>query len=151
MEYYRIYMQKESDGAVVIDTISSFGLYCMDIPFKVADSVKEPVSRDWHDEDGVDEYIPKEGLRMSAYEMDIKFGFKGDKFAANKSIGDFLDYLMDGYVKLYCDYTRIGRQHVRFSKLSDDAELVRCEDGDILIFKVTFKVCDPVTDVTLSM
>ena len=105
MEYYRIYMQKESDGAVVIDTISSFGLYCMDIPFKVADSVKEPVSRDWHDEDGVDEYIPKEGLRMSAYEMDVKFGFKGDKFVANKSIGDVLDYLMDGYVKLYCDYT----------------------------------------------
>lgn len=150
MEYYKIYMQKESEGAEVIDTIDSFGLYCVDIPFKPADSVKEVVSRDWHDEDGVDEYIPKDGLKMSAYEMDVKFGFKGDKFSANKAISDLLEYLRSGYIKLYCDYTRIGRQHVRFSKLNDSAELVRDDDGDILIFSVTFKVCDPIEEVILT-
>lgn len=150
MDYYKIYMQKELDGAEVIDTIDSFGLYCVDIPFKMADSIKEVASRDWHDEDGLDEYIPKDGFKMSAYDMDVKFGFKGDKFAANEAINGLLEYLLSGYVKLYCDYTRIGRQHVRLNKVNDSAELVRDGDGDILIFSVSLKVCDPVTEIVLS-
>lgn len=150
MDYYRIYMQQESEGAEIIDTIDSFGLYCVDIPFKIADVVKDVVSRDWHDEDGIDEYIPKDGLKMSAYDMDVKFGFKGDKFAANESISAFIDYLKSGYIKLYCNYTKIGRQHVRLVKLNDSAELVRNDDGDILVFSVTFKVCDPLTNISLS-
>lgn len=150
MEYYKIYMQKESEGAEIIDTIDSFGLYCVEIPFKIAEGVKDIVSRDWHDEDGLDEYIPKNGFRYSTYDMDVKFGFKGDKFAANAAIKGLMEYLRSGYIKLYCNYTRIGRQHVRLNKLNDDAELVRDGDGDILIFSVSLRVCDPVTDIELT-
>lgn len=150
MDYYRIYMQQESEGAEIIDTIDSFGLYCVDIPFKIADGVKDVVSRDWHDEDGIDEYVPKDGLKMSAYDIDVKFGYKGDKFGANKAISSLLSYLAVGYVSIYDTYTDIGRQKVRLVKLNDNAELVRDEDGDILIFSVTFKVCDPLTNISLS-
>lgn len=148
MEYYKIYMQLDTDGAAVKETISDFGLYCMEIPFSVAQSTKELTTRDWHDEDGTDFYIPENGLKMSAYEMKVKFGCKGDKFSANEKINDFLGYLKQGAMKMYCNYTKIGRQNIVLSKIDDSATLVRDnQDGDLLIFTVIFKVYDPVTDI----
>lgn len=139
-------MQREVDGAEAIDTIASFGMYCMENPFKMMDSVKEPSKRSWHDEDGDDEYIPNDGLRLSSYESDVKFGFKGDEFGANEKLRAFLDYLSKGMMKMYCEYNRIGRQHVRLKSVKQD--LYRDEvDGDLLILTVTFKINDPATDI----
>ena len=150
MEYYKIYIKQEKPDASVVETIEEFGLYCVDIPFKPMSDVKEVVSRDWKDENGIDEYIPADGLKLSAYDMDIKFGYKGDKFGANEAISSFIEFLVSGYVSIYDTYTKIGRQKVRLVKLNDDADLVRGDDGDILIFSVTFKVCDPLTNISLS-
>lgn len=148
MEYYKIYMQLDTDGATVKETISDFGLYCMEIPFSVAQSAKELTTRDWYDEDGTDFYMPGSGLKMSAYEMKVKFGYKGDKFSANEKINDFLGYLRQGAMKMYCNYTKIGRRNIVLSKIDDSATLVReDQDGDLLIFAVIFKVYDPVTDI----
>lgn len=151
MQYYKVLMQRETAGAAVTDTISAFGMYCMDIPFMMATKAKEPSKREWKDEDGDDEYIPVEGLKMSAYEMSVKFGMKGNKDTANKNLKAFLDYLRGGTMKLYCDYTKIGRQNVRFVSIGEDATLVRDANGDLLITKITFKVNDPVTDITLTI
>ena len=150
MECYKVYIKQEKSGASVVETIEDFGLYCVDIPFKPAGDVKDISSRDWKDENGLDEYIPADGLKMSAYEIDVKFGYKGDKLGANKAISSLLSCLTAGYVSIYDTYTGIGRQKVRFVKLNDNAELVRDDDGDILIFSVTFKVCDPITNIKLS-
>lgn len=150
MDYYKIYIKQEKPDASVIETIEEFGLYCVDIPFKPVSDVKEVTSRDWKDENGIDEYIPADGLKLSAYDIDIKFGYKGDKFGANEAISSFIEFLISGYVSIYDTYTRIGRQKVRFMKLNDNAELVRSDDGDILIFSATFKVCDPLTNISLS-
>lgn len=149
MDYYKVYLQSETDG-VMVETVSAYGMYCMDIPFKMAAKAKEPASRNWNDEDGIDEYIPSTGLRLASYEMDIKFGCKGNKGSVNKNLSDFIAFLKKGYMKMYCDYTQIGRQHVRFVELSDDAELVRDINGDILVIKVKFVVSDPVTKITLK-
>ena len=134
----------------MVETIEDFGLYCVDIPFKPAGDVKDISSRDWKDENGVDEYIPADGLKMSAYEIDVKFGYKGDKLGANKAISSLMSCLNAGYVSIYDTDTGIGRQKVRLVKLNDNAELVRDDDGDILIFSVTLKVCDPITNISLS-
>ena len=150
MDYYKVYIQQEKTGAAMIETIDAWGMYCMDLPFRVATSVKSPMKRDWMDEDGTDEYMPEDGLKLESYDMDVKFGFKGDKFAANTAIGTMLKYMKQGYMKLYCDYTKIGRQHVRLSKLEDNAELVRTDEGDILVIKVTLTVTDPVTDIAIK-
>lgn len=151
MQYYKVYIQSEKADSSVLETIEDFGMYCMDIPFKMVDKAKEPAKRTWYDEDGDDEYIPSSGLRSEAYEMTVKFGFKGDKFAATSALGLFLTYLRQaGLMKMYCDYTLVGRQHVRFVSISDDAELVRDETGDVLVIKITFKVNDPITDIALS-
>lgn len=151
-EYYKTYMQKEQAGASVKEDIGDFGMYCMELPFTVAGQAKELTSRDWAEEDGKDVYVPAV-LKMQTYTLKAKFGCKGDKFSANASIRAFVDYLTgrDGsgvYLKIYNEYTKIGRRHVRFSKLSDDATLVRSdEDGDILVIQIEFQVDDPVTDV----
>ena len=150
MECYKVYIKQDKSGASVVETIEDFGLYCVDIPFKPAGDVKDVASRDWKDENGVDEYIPAGGLKMSAYEIDVKFGYKGDKFGANEAISSLLSYLTTGYVSIYDTYTGIGRQKVRLVKLNDNADIVRDDDGDILIFSVTMRVCDPKTNITLS-
>lgn len=150
MDFYKVYMKQEKSGASVVETIERFGLYCVEIPFKPVSDVKEVVSRKWYDEDGLDEYIPTDGLKLSDYDIDIKFGYKGDKFGANTAVNSLVSYLLEGYVSLYDTYTKIGRRHVRFVKLNDNAELVRDDDGDILVFSVTMKVCDPKTNITLS-
>lgn len=144
--YFRIYMQLERDGAEVKDTISSFGMYCMENPFKPCSEVKEPSKRTWNDEHGDDEYISKDGLYMASYENKVKFGFKGDTFGANEKCKAFIEYLRKGMMKMYCEYNRIGRQHVRLKSI--DPELYRdTDDGDILVLSITFKFNDPVSDV----
>lgn len=140
------------EGAAVKETVADFDIYCADIPFKLFVEAKDPSKRDWMDEHGDDEYIPDSGLKLKAYSMDVKFCCKGDKYSSNEKIKRFVSYLtgLDGSgaeMKMYCTWTKIGRKSIRFDKLNDKAELVRDDDGDILVFTITFKVNDPVTDV----
>lgn len=144
--FFRIYLQREIDGAPVVDTIGSFGMYCMENPFKPCENVKEPVKRTWHDEHGDDEYVPNGGLYMEAYENKVKFGFHGEEYEANDCLVKFLDYVRGGMMKMYCEFNRIGRRHVRLKSV--DHELVRdAGNGDILVLSLTFKFNDPVTDI----
>lgn len=152
-----LYIQKMISGAAVKDTVTNFDIYCMEIPFIIATEAKELASNDWYDEHGDEEYIPS-ALKMKAYEMDVKFACKGATKTCNAKINAFLNYLTGAdqqnpgaKMKMYSTYTQIGRQDVRFVSLSEDAELVRDANGDILIFTVTFKVNDPVTNITLSL
>lgn len=128
-------------------------MQCADIPFKIMCDAKSLTERDWAGEDGKDVYVPNT-LPVSQYGMKIKLCCKGDKFTSNKKIKSLFSYLRgeDGYgvyMKMYCDYTDIGRQHVRFTKASADVTLVRSdEDGDIAVFEIEVTVDDPVTEIT---
>lgn len=152
MQYEKVYIQKTKTGSHVKETIADFDIYCADMPFKLFVEAKTPSKRDWFDEHGDDEYIPESGLKLKAYSMDVKFCCKGDKYSSNEKIKKFINYLtgLDGSgaeMKMYCTWTKIGRKSIRFDKLNDKAELVRDNDGDTLVFTITFKVNDPVTDV----
>lgn len=152
MQYDKVFFQKEADDAAVIETVAAFDIYCAEFPFSIAGKAKDITTRDWHDEDGLDAYVPKE-LKLADYEIEAKFCCKGDKFSSNDKLRSFIDYLTGSggtgaYLKVYCTLTKIGRQHVRFLEIDDDATLVRDGDGDILVFKVKFSVDDPVTDIT---
>lgn len=155
MAYKGIYFQKEKEGSLVKESVSDFGIWCKDFPFKIFGEAKELAITDWKDEDGDDEFIP-DVIRIKAYDIDVEFCYKGEVNSANVKINDFLNYLTgrDGggvSMKVYDDYTGIGRQKLRFKSTSKDAEIVRNDtDGDIIIFNVTFKVNDPVTNVILS-
>ena len=54
-------------------------------------------------------------------------------------------------MKMYSSYTRIGRQYVRLSSVDDKATWKTDNGEEWLIFSVTFKVNDPVTDVTITI
>lgn len=146
MEYFKTYMQLETGNSEAIETISSFGMFCMDNPFKIAESVKEPTKRSWYDENGDDEYIPETGLYMSSYESEVKFGFKGSAFGANEKLKSFLEYLRKGMLKIYCEFNKIGRQHVRLKSIKQTLDR-NPDSEDILIVAVTFKFNDPITDI----
>lgn len=145
--YFRIYMQMEKDGSEVKDTIPSFGMYCMTNPFMTCSEVKEPTKRSWHDEDGDDEYVnPDSGLRMSSYEKEIRFGFKGTSDGARENLKAFLSYLRGGLMKVYCEYNKTGRQHVRLKKVAPNL-VQSADDESVLTVTLTFKYNDPVTDI----
>ena len=153
MNYYKVLIKKERDGAVAKDTVAAFDVWCADIPFNINMEVKEPTIRDWKDEDGEDSYTDG-GMKFSAYDMKVKWCVKGGKFSSNVKIRTFMDFLSgkDGSgekMKMYCELTQIGRQHIRLKKIEDDAILYRREDGDIVVWSTTLRVEDPVTEITL--
>lgn len=147
----------------VCESVQEWGIWCKSIPFILAGKVKEPASHSWNDEDGDDEYIPAEGLKFEAYTMDVEFGCKkltsaeaskygGDAISdVRQKVGAFMEYLRtSGMMKLYSSHTRIGRQNVRLVQFHDNAKWYKDESGfEFLVFKVTFKVNDPVTNVVL--
>lgn len=154
MQHYNVFIQKEQTGATVKETVADFDVWCASIPFDIGMEVKEPVVRDWKDENGEDAYLG-DSLKFAAYDMTVKWCCKGDKFSANAVIRNFLDYLSgrDGSgmkMKMYCDWTNIGRRHIRLKKVSDDASLHRDDEGDVVTFSTVLRVEDPVTEITLS-
>ena len=151
---YAIYFKKMKSDALVVDTLDNWGIVCKEFPFKLYGEAKELPSHDWKDEDGDDEYIPSK-LPISSYEMEVEFAYKGVMDSANANMKGFLDYLTgrDGSgveLIVYDTYTKIGRQSVRFVSVGDDVFHRQEEGGDVVVFSVTFKVNDPVTDITLS-
>ena len=148
----RMGTDEEGQPYPVCESVNEWGIFCKKIPFKIFDKVKEPASRSWHDEDGDDEYIPDEGLKIEAYKMKVELACKkgGSTDDVRNNIGTFLNHLKRGLFKLYSSHTRIGRQNVRLDSISDSAKWKSDDDDEYLIFEVTFKVNDPVTDVVLS-
>lgn len=155
MAYKGIYFQKEKEGSLVKESVSDFGIWCKDFPFKIHGDAKELANTEWADKDGDDEFIP-DVIRLKSYEIVAEFAYKGEKGSANKKIRDFLDYLTGrdgsgGSLKVYDSFAGIGRKNVRFKSVSQDGEYVRSEsEGDVFLFNVTFKVNDPVTDIILT-
>lgn len=152
---YAILFQKMIEDAPVVDTLSNWGIVCKDFPFKLYGEAKELSSRDWKDEDGDDEYIPNE-LKIAAYEIDVEFVYKGDMNTANTKIRGFLDYLTGrggtgAELMVYDTYTKIGRQSVRYVSVDDDIFFRQEGGNDVVVFVVTFKVNDPLTDIALSV
>lgn len=151
---YAILFKKMKNDAPVVDTFDNWGIVCKDFPFKLYGEAKELSSHDWNDEDGDDEYIPSE-LKIASYELDVEFVYKGAMDTANSNIEAFLDYLTGrggtgAELQVYDTYTKIGRQGVRYVSVDDDIFWRQEEGGDVVVFVVTFKVNDPMTDITLS-
>lgn len=161
--WQNFYLQKMGDSEPVCESVSEWGIFCKEIPFALAGSVKEPAKNDWYDEHGDDEFIPSEGLKMKAYDMEVEFGCKviasGSRDASRfdvtvesvrANVAAFLEYLrLSGMMNMYSSYTGIGRQNVRLDSY-DEGDFI--DDGGVtmLVFKIKFKVNDPVTQITLS-
>ena len=167
-DWQNFFLQKMgTDGSgnawPVKESVAEWGIFCKDIPFVLFGKVKEPAKRQWPDEHGDEEYVPS-GLYLEAYTIKIEFGCKkvvGNDIAkygtgsavddVRAKVGAFLSYLRTGQFKIYSSYTRIGRQYVRLESVSDGATWKTNGNGEFLVFEVSLKVNDPVTDVVLSV
>lgn len=155
-KWNNFFLQRMGGNYSVCESVNTWGVWCKDIPFKIFDKVKAPAKRTWYDEHGDDEFVPSDGLYMEAYTIKVEFGCKkvNNSMASvndvRKNVGDFIKYLREsGMMKMYSSHTRIGRQNVRLDSISDNAKWKTDEDGEFLIFDATFKVNDPITDITL--
>lgn len=149
MDYKPFLIQKLKTNSPVRDS-REWDIWVKSIPFLIYPKLKEPAKRSWVDESGDDEYVP-DTPRFEAYTMDVAFAFIGERGTANVKIRSFLSYLsQDGEFSIYDTYTAIGRTHVRYSSFSDDAFRRREGQNDLVEFKVTLKVNDPITEIRLS-
>ena len=144
------------------ESVSSWGVWCSEIPFVIYGKTKDIAKRTWPDEHGDDEYIPSGGACLEAYTMKVKFGCKKMNTMADgntsisavsdvrKNVGKFLEYLRSsGMMMMYSSHTRIGRQYVRLQDVSENAKWKSKDGQEFLVFEVTFKVNDPMTDVKI--
>ena len=165
MNYKKLLIQQQTfDGTnyrnvgPVIDTQASFNVVCQEFPFKYLPESKELAKRDWSDEHGDDVYIPTDGLKFKAYDTDVKFLFVGTENNMHDQIVSFIKFIYgrnDGgspLLAVYDEYTKIGRRGVIVDSISED--MYGYDDANnnaIAIFKVKFRVTDPVTDITLTI
>ena len=146
-------------STAVINTAVTYDMVVSEVPFKFCGDVKEPYSNDWKDEDGTEEYLPDEGLKLQGYEMDVTFLYVGTYDSFKGKLRTFLTYLLGkdnngSRLTIYDTYTNVGRQDVRVKKIDPDVFIKQPTSGggqEIARFKITFYVGDPMTDITLTI
>lgn len=150
----------------VIDTNTMFGVVCQSFPFKHLPESKDLAKREWFDENGDDVYMPSDGIKFKAYDVEATFLYVGTEHAMATNLKQFINFLygriniVNGsvvstanatknvFLKIYDEYTKTGRERVYV--ISHDNSLYFFNDvsaGAIAQFKIKFHVCDPVTEI----
>lgn len=173
MAYEKLLIQQQTyDGTTysnvgdVVDTYEKFGVVCQEFPFKYLPETKDLPKRDWYDEHGEDVYIPTDGLKFKAYDLEAKFLYVGTEKNMTSELKKFTDFVCgrsnivsdvtisgnnatrDVMLKVYDEYTKTGRRGIYV--LSVDNELFFFNDVSIdaiAQFKIKFRVTDPVYEV----
>lgn len=144
----------------VINTETEFGMVVSRVPFHFSGGTKEPYSNNFLDEEGIEVYLPDEGLLSESYEMEVSFIYKGAFDSLTTNLRSFLRYLRgkDGNgsrLFIYDTYNGVGRKDVYLKKVSPDVlvkqNIANAAGEEIATFNLTFEVCDPDTDITLSI
>lgn len=161
-----------TDVGAVVDTQALFKVVCQECPFKVLPETKDLPNREWHDEDGDDTYMPSDGLKFKGYNMEVKFLYVGTEQDMSTDLKDFVDFICgrinvtksgNVYTKVknsptknvmlavYDEYTKTGRRGVYVNEVGNDLLAYDDANTDVIgIFKIKFRVTDPVTDMTLT-
>lgn len=158
-----------SDIGDVVDTYTEFGVVCQEMPFKHLPETKDLPKRDWYDENGDDVYMPTDGLKFKAYDVEAKFLYVGNESNMATKLKAFTNFIcgrtniVDGstissasatknvLLKIYDKYTKTGRRGVYVQSVSNDLFFFNDVSIDAIAqFNVKFMVTDPVTDITLG-
>lgn len=152
MAYQGIRIKKSKSGSETINT-DAYSIWVESVPFKLIGGAKELYANNWHDENGLDEYVPEQ-IPIESYDIKIAFLYRGAVSGSSVTIKRFIDYLTgaDGTgseMSIYDPYYNIGRGKIRYKSVDDDAEVIESDDDSLVKFSVTFQVNDPVTEVVL--
>lgn len=147
---YTLWMQKTNSGSKVKGSLSEFGCAVRDILWP-AEETEDVATRKWTGEHGEDVYISPSGLKLKAYDLEVEFCYKGavnTAYSAYKTLRNYLTGIdgSGGELKIYDPYWGKGRTRVHVKKFSDLGPH-RSNVDEILPFKVTFRVADPVTEI----
>lgn len=160
---------KKGDGSVV-NSFTQWGIVCCKVPFKAGGKVKEFAEHDWKDENGADTYFPNKAV-FEAYDAEFEMAYYGKELATNpfdlslafEQITAFKKWLTGNdtaagsgtELKVYSPFSTIGRT-CYLLEISDESPHVQAkqENGNlynenVVTFKVTFRVTDPMTNITL--
>ena len=147
----------------VVDLLEVFNIAVMEFPFKKNPKTKSLPSRDWAGTDGLDVYIPIDGLPVASYDIEVSFIYVGTEETIRGDISNFLDFIcgripgnsgdsiQSGRLAIYDEHVGMGRKDVVVAEV--DNELFYCSEYDkdaVATFKVKFTVYDPTTDVRES-
>ncbi len=147
-----------------VDTQAKFRIVCQDFPFRKLPEIKELPKRDWHDEDGEDIYIPTDGYKFKAYDVDATFLYLGTKLTIREDISKFIDFIygridssgnssgVGVVLAVYDEHTQTGRRGVVVTEVENTLYWnVNFDQDAIATFKTKFKITDPVTDIALTV
>lgn len=158
MKQQRISGQSYIDVNSAIDTQEVFNVVCQEFPFQKLPEIKELAKRDWSDEDGEDVFIPTDGLKFQAYDMEVKFLYVGTEADMQSDINRFIQYLYGRNTNgspllcVYDEYTKTGRRGVYTQSVDNELLFYTDKTIDVLAsFKVKFRVTDPVTDINSQL
>ena len=166
-----IYFQKERTGTysktishlwgadekIEVDTKAhsseEWGMALTTMPSVPYPKMKELYKNDWKDENGDDEFVPDEPV-FEAQELELGFTYSGEYGTATTQIRSFLNYLAyGGEFMMWIGGSDYGRKSCRYESYADDAQCFtqkvyengKEKDLEMVKFKVTIKVNDPVT------
>lgn len=139
MTFHELYFQFASGGKL---KASDYGFYAVEVPYPGAPEVKEPYKNDWYDEDGDDEYIPS-SPKFKSFEFEVTLAYNGQAPMFADSLYLLLSDLKREEFAFYSVFGHWGRKDVRYVSYTTDAY----HFDDVFIFKLKFKVNDPVTAI----
>lgn len=162
---------KKGDGNVV-NSYTQWGIVCCSVPFRAGGETKDLPTNDWYDEQGEDTYKPSK-MMFKAYDVEFEMAYAGQELATNPFDLDLAFTQIDAFkkwlsgndtsdgtgteLKIYSPFSTIGRQGCYLREISDEAPHVQTKEQNgnlyhenVLTFKVIFRVCDPITNITLS-
>ena len=160
---------KKEGSETVKDSFSEWGIVCCSVPFKAGRKTKQLASRNWHDADGEDTYIPSQ-LMLEAYDAEFEMAYHGEELSSNgfnlskcfqamESFGKWLSGDGDegASLSIYSPYSTIGRQGCYLLEIGSEEPCVMLKQTEgnlynenIVTFKVKFRVTDPATNITLE-
>lgn len=152
INYKPFYIQTDAEEGA-IDT-TTWGLVAKTNPFPALPTPKEPYRNEWLDEDGDDEY--NDVMHYEAFEFDVTFYVKaigeGAESVLVSQVRAFFEKIRNGEFMVFDSYTCLGRRKVRYAGYSEEEYkymkgVTASEDWARAIFKVTFKVNDPITRI----
>lgn len=161
MAYKKFLIQQEtaSGSAVgsVVNTYTQFGIVCQEFPFKHLPESKDLPKRDWYDEHGEDVYVPADGLKFKAYDVEATFLYVGNELQMSSKLKEFIAFIYgrnsggSPMLRIYDEYTDTGRKGVYVLSHSNDLFFYNDVSIDAIArFKVKFRVTDPVTNISLN-
>lgn len=147
-EKYKALLIENSNGET-IDTNAFCDIVVKSCPFQLAPEPKDYAVNDWADENGEDVYFPTTPV-YKAYDLKVDFLCITENGKANQKIKSLWDFLQHPPLKLHDVYTNIGRQQVYYKSFNPKSFYRREGVKDIVEFSLNFRVCDPITDISLK-